>query len=238
MDFKEKSHPNSTDGTDDDWPTCHRLEWAPACSLNLWSLPALWLPVAFQPKANCSSSKVTLVTDAGGRNSLNLRTPNICGIGYAQHSDAHVTKTMNPCHANTSLVVNTYAPDGHELAHHQSELPSGKYKLPGAIVSHFRSQAIKIKTVCPVRFSHCLGKKRGRNNRETGFHPGSSLQERFSPKTSSISVSVLSQKGTVPDLELFKNDFFFTSQCFKHQRFHVLVSNNPLYIFIYIYIYI
>lgn len=149
-------------------------------------------------------------------------------------------KYTNPWHANTSLVVKAYAPAGHELAHHWSELPYWKYKLPGAIFSHFRSQAIKIKTVCPVRFSHCLGKKRGRNDRENGSHPGSNLQEHFSPKTSSISVSVLSQKGTVPDLELFDFFFFFffTSQCFKHQRFHVLVSNNPLYIFIYIYIYI
>ena len=79
-------------GADDNRPTCRRLERAPACSLNPRSLPALRLPAAFQPKANHSSSKVTSVTDAGGRNSLHLRTPNICGIGYARHSNAHVAK--------------------------------------------------------------------------------------------------------------------------------------------------
>lgn len=80
-------------GADDDRLARQWLEQAPACSLNPPSLPALRLPAAFQPKANHSSSKVTSITDAGGQNSLNLRTPNICGIGYARHSDAHVAKT-------------------------------------------------------------------------------------------------------------------------------------------------
>lgn len=53
-------------GADNDRPTHRWLERAPACSLNPRSLPALRLPAAFQPKANHSSSEVTLVTDAGG----------------------------------------------------------------------------------------------------------------------------------------------------------------------------
>lgn len=154
-------------------------------------------------------------------------------------SDTYITKTMTLCHANTSPVANAYAPARHDLAHHQSELPSRKYKLPGVIVSHFRSQAIKIKTVCPVHFSHCSGKKRGRNReRENRSHPGSNLQERFSPKTSSISVSVLSQKGTVPDLELLKNDFFslhsVSSTSVSMYWFQITLY---IYLFIYIFIY-
>lgn len=59
---------------------------------------------------------------------------------------------QNPWHANTSLVVNAYAPAGQELAHRQSESPNGKHKLPGAIFSHFRSQAIKKKSKPCVQY--------------------------------------------------------------------------------------
>lgn len=160
-------------------------------------------------------------------------------VGLAMHNTAMLTlpKYMNPWHADTGLVVNAYAPAGQEPAN-QSGLPQWKHKLPGAISSHFKSQAIKIKTVCPVRFSHCLGKKRGRNNRENGSHPGSNPQEHFSPKTSSISVSVLSQKGTVPDLELFNYYFFFSLHSVSSTSVSMYWFQITLYIYLFIYIFI
>lgn len=90
---------------------------------------------------------------------------------------------------------------------------------------------------CPVHFSHCLGKKQGRNNRENRSHPGSNLQEHFSPKTSSISVSVLSQKGTVPDLELF-NYFVLSLHSVSSTSVSMYWFQITLYIYLFIYIFI
>lgn len=83
-------------GADDERPTRRWLERAPARPLHPRSLPALRLPAAFQPEANRSSSKAPSVADAGGRNSLNPRTPKVRGIGYARHRDAQVTKIHAP----------------------------------------------------------------------------------------------------------------------------------------------
>lgn len=162
--------------------------------------------------------------------------PNFCGIGYARHSDARVTEAHGSGCADNSLALSTHAPVGHNPAKCQAELPQCKHEpsRSSPLISHPKVYKSK---PCSVHFSHCLGKKWGRNNSRRWVlsrsePPGTLLtydQFHFSFSTFT--------EGDCPR-SLTAQYFVFTSQCFKHQRFHVLVSNNPLYIFIYIYIYI
>lgn len=157
-----------------------------------------------------------------------INNTNTCGSGCARHSNAHATK-------HTDLWCDWL---GMLLLQLGTDLHITNLSDPGGNSLNLISDPkLHQSKPCPVHFSHCLGKKQGRNNRENRSHTGSNLQEHFSPKTSSISVSVLSQKGTVPDLELF-NYFVLSLHSVSSTSVSMYWFQITLYIYLFIYIFI
>lgn len=140
-------------------------------------------------------------------------------------------KYMNPWHVDTSLVVNAYAPAGHEL-----ELPQWKYKRPGAILSHFRSQAIKIKTASPVHFSHCLGRNGEGTIERTGPSQVQTFRNTLHLRPVPFQFQYFHRRGLSQILNC--SIFFFSLHSVSSTSVSMYWFQITLYIYLFIYIFI